>query len=117
MWDLPDNPNFYGSVYSAERAETVAMKFESAGWRVRKAGWAEFEIVSDYAELISESSDPVLLHGLVADVLNNGPRICGVLSDNALEYKSEAYDGEDRLIKEWKNSAAGCRGRRRRRDR
>ena len=56
--------------------------------------------MSVFAELVIESSDPVLVHGLVADVTVNCKRVVEPLATAGLSGAFECYDGSQVLILE-----------------
>ena len=80
MSELPDGANFFSSLETSLSRKQIAALFERQGWDVSKAGWEEYEVQSNFAELIIEAEKPVLIHGPVADVLENGPKIVDILS-------------------------------------
>lgn len=68
---------------------------------VRKCGWDEFEISCDWAELVLEADSPILIHGAVADVLENSERLLAPLREAAIGYRAECYDESGELIREF----------------
>ena len=100
MAKLPDRTNFYGCVRTDLQPEAVARLFAPPAWSVRKCSWTDFEVVSEFAEVVIESSNPVLVHGLVADVTVNGLRVVEPLVRAGLSGSIECYDDADVLILE-----------------
>lgn len=109
MQELPDSTNFYSSVRTDWQPEAIARLFARPVWRVRKCSRTDFEALSDFAEIVVESSNPVLIHGLVADVTVNGPRIVEPLAAAGLSGTFECYDAGGVLIleKAFSGSAGG----------
>ena len=71
---------------------------------------ADFEAVSDFAEVVIESSNPVLVHGPVADVTVNCLRVIEPLVAAGLSGSFECYDEADALILEKSFSSVGGDG-------
>lgn len=67
MASIPDKPNFFSTIGVGFTRQQIADLYREAGWQVRKCAWTDFEIKSDWAELILEGESPVLLHGAVLD--------------------------------------------------
>jgi hypothetical protein len=63
MAELPGYTNFYCSVDAHRGPEELAPLFAQPDWRVRKCSWTDYEARSDFAEVVIESSGPVLVHG------------------------------------------------------
>jgi hypothetical protein len=110
MAGLPDRTNFYSSVETDSQPEAVARLFTPPIWRVRKCSWTDFEAVSEFAEVVIESSGPVLVHGPVADVTVNGQRIVEPLVAAGLSGSFECYDEAHTLIVEKTFGTAGGGG-------
>ena len=68
MAGIPDKPNFYSTIGDGFTRTQIADLYRQAGWRVRKCGWTDYEIESDWAELILEGELPILFHGSVSDL-------------------------------------------------
>ena len=100
MAELPDRTNFYSSVQTGMQPEEIARLFAPPVWRVRKCSWTDFEAVSDFAEVVIESSNPVLVHGPVAEVTVNSLRVVEPLAAAGLSGTFECYDESDALIVE-----------------
>ena len=100
MAELPDRTNFYSSVRTGMQPEEIARLFTPPVWRVRKCSWTDFEAVSDFAEVVIESSNPVLVHGPVAEVAVNSLRVVEPLVAGGLSGTFECYDEADLLIVE-----------------
>ncbi len=95
---LPDRTNFYCSVHTQQRPNELAKLFASPDWGVRKCSWEDYEARSDFAEIVIESTDPVLIHGPVANVEVNCLRIVELLVAAGLSGKFECYHESGSLI-------------------
>lgn len=100
MAELPDRTNFYSSIRTGAQPDAIARLFVAPVWHVRTCSWTGFEAVSAFAELVIESSNPVLVHGPVADVTVNGPRVIEPLVAGGLSGSFECYDDAGSLILE-----------------
>lgn len=107
MAELPGLTNICCSVQTALRPEAIAKRFAPPVWRVRKCSWTDFEAVSDFAEVVIESSNPVLVHGPVADVTVNSLRVVEPLIAAGFSGSFECYDESDVLILEAPFGAVG----------
>jgi hypothetical protein len=65
---IPDGSNFFSSLHTALTREQVAGLYGALGWRVRKCSWVDYEVVSDWAELVIEAESPILMHGPADDL-------------------------------------------------
>lgn len=92
MAELPDRNNFYCVVHTQKGPEELARIFAPPDWRVRNCSWKDYEAQSDFAEIVIESTDPVLIHGPVANVEVNCLRIVELLVAAGLSGKFECYD-------------------------
>lgn len=97
---LPDGSNLFASVRTGAGAEAVAAAYARAGWPVRACGWAEWEARCDFAELVVEGGDPVLVHGPVADVVANAGRAMAPLREAGIPFDAECYDAAGALLAE-----------------
>jgi hypothetical protein len=99
---LPDTSNLFGSLDSALPPERVANLFAYRGWQVRRCSWTDYEVTCEFAELViepsSSKSNCVLIHGAVADVVANLPRIVEPLASAEIPYFLECYDEKFELI-------------------
>ena len=100
MAEAPGRTNFYGSVLTDWQPQLVARLFAPPLWTVRKCSWTDFQAVSEFAELVIESSNPVLVHGPVVNVTVNSLRVIEPLVDAGLSGTFECYDESDALILE-----------------
>jgi len=100
MPELPAQTNFCSAVQTDLQPEEIARLFASPVWRVRKCSWTDYEAISDFAELVIEASNPVLVHGLVADPTVNADRVVEPLVAAGLYGSFEVYDDGHALILE-----------------
>lgn len=100
MSQLPESSNFFSSVHHGlTKAEVVAL-FQRAGWKVRKCSWTDYEVTCEWAELVIEADNPVLVHGLVANPQENVPRIAGLFDASGASYSAEWYNDSGTLVGE-----------------
>jgi hypothetical protein len=97
---LPDGSNLFATVHAAAGAEAVARAYARAGWTVRACGWTEWEARCAFAELVVEGTDPVLVHGPVADVVANAERAVAPLREAGIPFRAECYDADGALLAE-----------------
>jgi len=93
MAELPDRTNFYSSIDTTLTREVAAL-FGGLGWRVRKCSWVDYEVISDWAELVIESEAPILMHGLVADLPARAEELVAPLRAAGLSFSAECYGPE-----------------------
>ena len=94
MADMPNSSNFYSSLHTTLSREQVAGLYESLGWNVRKCSWVDYEVVSDWAELVIEAESPILMHGLVADLLARIGELVNPLRAAGVAFEAECYGPE-----------------------
>lgn len=94
---IPEGSNFYAQLRTKMSAQDVAELYSKAGWSIRKCGWTEFEVTIANAELVIGAS-PVIIHGTVANVVDNLAIITRPLTDNGVEFSSECYAPDGSLI-------------------
>lgn len=109
MSKLPDKTNFYCSVDTELLPKAIAQLYAGPIWHVRKCSLKDFEAISDFAEVVIESSNPVLIHGPVMEVLMNSERIIEPIAAAGLTGTFECFDASGRLILE--KHFAGTQGR------
>ena len=96
---FPDESNLFGCVTHPEGPKSVANLFAQHGWHVRKCSWTDYEVRCEFADLVIESQNPVLIHGPVADLLTNLPRIVEPLATAGVPYSIEGYNAKRELIR------------------
>jgi hypothetical protein len=100
--DIPDGSNLYGALDTTLPPERVARLFAPFGWAVRRCTWTDYELTCDWAELViereSQSPHHLLIHGPVADLPTNLPRIIEPLAAAGVPYSLECYNAERELI-------------------
>lgn len=96
--EVPDRTNFYCSVHTQQKPKELARLFAPPDWRVRKCSWKDYEAKSVFAEIVIESTDPVLIHGPVANVEVNCAKIAELLAAAGLSGTFECYDESGLLM-------------------
>ena len=95
---LPDGSNFFAVLVTPLTRQQVAAAFADEGWRVRHASRTSYEVRTPWAELVLDGATPFLLHGPVAGLLLNAPRIIGLCRDAGIECTAECYGEEGELL-------------------
>ncbi|MDY3556514.1 hypothetical protein R5W24_005680 [Gemmata sp. JC717] len=99
---LPHTANLFGWLDTNLPPGQAARLFAYRGWEMRKCSRADYEVACEVAELVIEaaSSGPngVLVHGAVADVVANLPRLIAPLARAGIAYSFECYDERFELI-------------------
>jgi hypothetical protein len=98
--EFPDTSNFYSSLHTTLSREQVAGLYGVLGWRVRKCSWTDFEVRGPWAELVIEAESPILMHGLVADVLANAEEVVAPLRAVGVSFTAECYGPDGELLRE-----------------
>jgi hypothetical protein len=88
---LPDRPNFYSALTTALTREQVAGLYGALGWQVRKCSWVDYEVFSDWAELVIEAESPILMHGMVAALPARAEELVAPLRAAGVAFTSECY--------------------------
>lgn len=91
MVEVPDTSNFFSSLHTALIREQVAGLYGALGWRVRKCSWVDYEVVSDWAELVIEGKSPILMHGRVADLPARVEELVAPLRAAGVSFTAECY--------------------------
>jgi hypothetical protein len=94
MAEVPDTSNFFSSLHTALSLEQVAGLYGALGWRVRRCSWADYEVVSDWAELVIEAGGPILMHGPVADLPARAEELVAPLRAAGVSFTAECYGPE-----------------------
>lgn len=94
MAELPECSNFFSSLQTSLSKKQVARLYEALGWRVRKCSWVDYEVVSDWAELVIEAGSPILMHGLVADLPDRVEELVSPLRTAGISFTAECYGSE-----------------------
>jgi hypothetical protein len=103
--DIPNSSNFFSALYTTMSREQVANLYGALGWRVRKCTWVDYEVFSDWAELVIESESPILMHGPVADLLARVEELVAPLRTAGITFTAECYgpEPEKKLLLELKS--------------
>jgi hypothetical protein len=94
MAEVPDWSNFFSSLHTSLSREQVAGLYAARGWQVRKCSWVDYEVVSDWAELVIEAESPILMHGPVADVVARAEDLVAPLRAAGVSFTAECYGPE-----------------------
>ena len=98
MAGIPNGSNFFSSLHTDLSREQVAGLYGALGWRVRKCSWVDYEVFSDWAELVIEAESPILMHGPVADLPARVEELVAPLRAAGVSFTAECYrsfpDGE-----------------------
>ncbi|HEX5442317.1 MAG TPA: hypothetical protein VFW87_00750, partial [Pirellulales bacterium] len=86
--------NLFSSLHTSLSKKQVARLYEALGWRVRKCSWMDYEVVTDWAELVIESESPILMHGLVADLPARAEELVAPLRSAGVSFTAECYGPE-----------------------
>jgi len=102
MAEMPEGANFNSTLDTTLSREQVASLYGALGWQVRNCSWADFEVISDWAELVIEATGPILMHGSVADVLNRAEELVSPLRAAGVAFTAECYgpDPDRALLRE-----------------
>lgn len=96
-FELPESSNFYAALQGNNSPRRIAELYRKAGWAIRKCGWHEFEVTRDIAELVIEAM-PVLVHGAVAQPLDNLEAVVAPLTEGGIAFSCECYAPDGSLI-------------------
>jgi hypothetical protein len=91
MATVPDSSNFFSSLDTTMSREQVAGLYGDLGWRIRKCSQMDFEVISDWAELVIEAESPILMHGPVADLQARAEELVAPLRDAGVAFSAECY--------------------------
>ena len=61
--------------------------------------WTEFEVTTDYAELVIASESPMLISGGIDRDPESIDKIIAILDDAGIAYEFDAYDEHDVLLR------------------
>jgi hypothetical protein len=90
--------NLFGEIDTTLPKEQVARLSGPFGWEVRKSSWTDYEVRCDFAELVLDCDNPILIHGPVADLLANLPCVIEPLAAAGIAYSLECYNANRELI-------------------
>jgi hypothetical protein len=102
MAEVPDGSNFFSALYTRLTPAQVAGLYGALGWRVRKCSWVDYEVISDWAELVIDDTSPVLMHGPVAGLPDRAEELVAPLRAAGVAFTAECYgpDPERALVLE-----------------
>lgn len=96
---IPEFDNVYCSLSTRRSKDWIASRFRKAGWSIRHCTWTDYEVTSDYAELVIEGDRTILMSGAVADFDTHIPSVVAILDENHIGYTIELYDAAGNLLK------------------
>lgn len=108
--ELPEATNFYAMLHTSLPPRDVAELYRAHGWMVRKCGWNEFELQTSWCCLVVEGSSPVLMHGLVADVMRRVDSLLKPARSVDIEVEAECLDATGETTLRVKTLAQDVRG-------
>lgn len=106
MAELPDSSNFFSALHTSLSREQVARLYGELGWRVRKCSWVDYEVISDWAELVIEAESPILMSGAVADLLVRAEELVAPLRAAGIAFTAECYGPNSELLLELRSNHA-----------
>jgi hypothetical protein len=85
-------------------AEQVAALYDYRGWQIRKTGWTEYEMRSEWADLAlyPDHTGALLLHGLLVGPLAREAELFAPLREAGVRCWGELYGADDELLQEFK---------------
>jgi hypothetical protein len=98
MTGLPDASNFFSVLDTHLTPAEVAGLYAALGWRVRKCSWVDYEVISDWAELVIDDTSPILMHGPVADLPARAEEVVAPLRAAEVSFTAECYGLEQELV-------------------
>jgi hypothetical protein len=99
---LPLNAHVCVALYTDLRRDQIAELYRTFGWRVRKCSWVDYEVTSDWIELVIQSERPILVSGVVVESLADADGILAPLRDAEIGYDAEFYTEQQELLQELK---------------
>lgn len=87
---------------STKSLPRIVGAFRRDGWKVSNASWTEYEIETDYAELMLLPAEVTLIDGGVKDAGESVDHVLHVLSSAGFDYEYEVFENRDNLVR------AGC---------
>lgn len=94
MAESPDTSNFFSSLHTALSREQVAGLYGALGWQIRKCSFEDYEVISDWAELVIESERPIIMHGPVAGLQSRAEELVVPLRAAGVSFTAECYGPE-----------------------
>ncbi len=94
MDEVAEWGSFFSSLDTTLSREQIARLYEAIGWRVRKCSWVDYEVVSEWADLVIEAEAPILMHGPVANLRSRGEELVAPLRNAGVAFTAECYGPE-----------------------
>jgi hypothetical protein len=102
MSEWPATSNFFGSLHTSLSRQEVAELYRPHGWSIRQCSWTDYEIRCEFAELVIDSDDPILIHGLVVAIATNVEKLLEPLRCANVPHVVELYGPGHELLHEVK---------------
>jgi hypothetical protein len=103
FYKTPSQNNLYGTIYTVESKRILSELFVVSGWSCRKSTWTDFEVKSDWAEIIIENEDKSpLVNGAIDPAMFDNFRF--LLEFHKIKYSLELYDEQGDLIRKESNN-------------
>jgi hypothetical protein len=94
MAEVPDGSHFFSALDTPLTPAEVAGLYGTLGWRVRKCSRVDYEVISDWAELVIDAASPILMHGPVADLPARAEELVAPLRAAGISFTAECYGPE-----------------------
>jgi hypothetical protein len=88
---MHDSSDFFSSLDTTLSRKQVADLYGAIGWRVRKCSHRDYEVISDWAELVIEAESPILMHGPVANLPARAEELVAPLREAGIAFTAECY--------------------------
>lgn len=104
MAEMPDSSNFFSTLTSKLPRRRIADLFVGQGWRLREPDDKEhLWVLCPWSELIIESMNPTLVHGIIADIVANTERVIAIFEHAGATFTAESYDADGGLLRTWRS--------------
>jgi hypothetical protein len=101
IYKIPNQSNLCGTIFSVESKKALADIFGANGWHIRKSTWTDYEVRTDWSEIIIEDEEhSPLIHGAIDPTMFDNFR--QFLDSCRVKYSLELYDDKGTLVKEEK---------------
>lgn len=97
--DVPLPHDIYMTLDTESSCSKINSLFMKAGWSSRKCSWTDYAITSDFAELVIESSVPLLINGGLDRAPESVDKILSILDAAGVSYSFEVYDEDCGLLR------------------
>lgn len=86
---ISDRGDFHSILDTILSRKQIAKLYVRAGWHARRCTWVDYEITCDWADLVIESESPILMNGLVDDLLVHVDELVSPLRAAGVSFKAE----------------------------